>query len=140
MAKVAVFIHGMWGTTDVWRNWRAFLEARGRQTIAPSLRHHDAPPLAPAAGLGTTSLGDYVADVTKTTEGLAEKPVPIGHSLAEALLHAFNMTDRRQGTELHCAFVHDSGCALLEIAIPWLDAGKTTTVEDTVAWLDGKLG
>jgi len=34
MAKVAVFIHGMWGTPDVWRNWRPFLEARGWQTIA----------------------------------------------------------------------------------------------------------
>ena len=68
MAKVAVFIHGMWGTPDVWRNWRPFLEARGWQTIAPALRHHDAPPLAPPADLGTTSLGDYVADLTDTIE------------------------------------------------------------------------
>ena len=41
MAKVAVFIHGMWGTPDVWRNWRPAFEARGWQTEAPALRHHD---------------------------------------------------------------------------------------------------
>jgi pimeloyl-ACP methyl ester carboxylesterase len=85
MAKVAVFIHGMWGTPDVWRNWRPFLEARGWQTIAPVLRHHDAPPLAPPADLGTTSLGDYVADLTQMIEGLPEKPVVIGHSMGGLL-------------------------------------------------------
>ena len=186
MAKVAVFIHGMWGTPDVWRNWRPFLEARGWQTIAPALRHHDAPPLAPPADLGTTSLGDYVADLANTIEGLPEKPVVIGHSmggllalllcarglaragvlltpapdaevialrpsnlwafariqlnwgwwrkphratLAEALSHTFNTTDPREGAELHSAFVHDSGRALFEIALPWLDGSKTTTVD-----------
>ena len=186
MAKVAVFIHGMWGTPDVWRNWRPFLEARGWQTIAPVLRHHDAPPLAPPAGLGTTSLGDYVADLANTIEGLAEKPVVIGHSmggllalllcarglaragvlltpapdagviairpsnlwafariqlkwgwwrkphratLAEALSHTFNTTDPREGAELHSTFVHDSGRALFELALPWLDGNKTTTID-----------
>src|SRR5215218_1789379 len=85
MAKVAVFIHGMWATPEVWRNWRPFLEARGWQTIAPVLRHHDAPPLAPPAGLGTTSLADYVADLTNTIEGLPEKPVVVGHSMGGLL-------------------------------------------------------
>ena len=81
-----------------------------------------------------------MADITNRTEGLAEKPVLMGHSLAEALLHTLNMTGWRQGTELHCAFVHDSGRALLGIALPLRDAGKTTTVDHTIARLDGKLG
>jgi len=95
MAKVAVFIHGMWAMPDVWKNWRPFLEARGRQTVAPALRHHalrhhasrhhDVPPLAPPADLGTTSLGDYLADPTSTIEGLPEKPVVIGHSMGGLL-------------------------------------------------------
>jgi pimeloyl-ACP methyl ester carboxylesterase len=85
MAKVAVFIHGMWGTPDVWRNWRPYVEARGWQTMAPALRHHEAPPLAPPADLGTTSLADYVADLTNTIEGLPEKPVVIGHSMGGLL-------------------------------------------------------
>jgi len=88
MAKVAVFIHEVWGTPDVWRNWRPFLEARW-QAIAPSLRHHDAQPLAPPAGLGTTSLGNYVADVTKTTQGIQPNwgrwRTPRRATLAEAL-------------------------------------------------------
>jgi len=109
MAKVAVFIHEVWGTPDVWRNWRPFREAPGRHAIAPSLRHHDARPIAPPAGHGTTSLGNYVADVTKTTEGIPcnrgwwHKP----------------HRDRRQATGLHATFVYHPGRALLEIGVPW---------------------
>jgi pimeloyl-ACP methyl ester carboxylesterase len=186
VAKVAVFIHGMWGTPDVWRNWRSYLQARGWQTIAPVLRHHDAPPLAPPAALGSTSLSDYVADLEGTLRSLPEKPVVVGHSmggllalmlcarglaragvlltpappaavlalrpsnllafariqmnwgwwrkphratLAEALSHTFNTADTRQGGELHAAFVHESGRALFEIALPWLDGSKATAID-----------
>jgi pimeloyl-ACP methyl ester carboxylesterase len=186
MAKLAVFIHGMWGTPDVWRNWRAVLEARGWQTLAPALRHHDAPPLAPPPGLGTTTLLDYVADLEAELKALSEKPVVIGHSmgglialmlcarglaragvlltpappasvialrlsnllafariqstwgwwrkphratLAEALSHTFNTADPGEGAERHAGFVHDSGRALFEIALPWLDATKVTTID-----------
>lgn len=186
MARLAVLIHGMWGTADVWRNWRPFLETRGWQTIAPSLRHHDAPPDAPPPALGTTSLHDYVADLEASLQALPEKPVVIGHSmgglialllcakglakagvlltpappagvialrpsnllafariqvrwgwwckphratLAEALSHTFNTTDPRDGTEIHASFVHDSGRALFEIALPWLDGTNAATVD-----------
>jgi pimeloyl-ACP methyl ester carboxylesterase len=186
MAKVAVFIHGMWATPEVWRNWRSFLEARGWQTMAPALRHHDAPPLAPPGALGTTSLLDYAADLTDTLEGLAEKPVVIGDSmggllalllcarglaragvlltpappagvvalrpsnlwafawiqmnwgwwrkphratLAEALSHTFNTSDPRDGAERHAAFVHDSGRALFEMGLPWLDGARAATID-----------
>ncbi|MDP2332606.1 MAG: alpha/beta hydrolase [Reyranella sp.] len=186
MARLAVLIHGMWGTADVWRNWRPFLETRGWQTIAPFLRHHDAPPDAPPPALGTTSLHDYVADLEASLQALPEKPVVIGHSmgglialllcakglakagvlltpappagvialrpsnllafariqvrwgwwrkphratLAEALSHTFNTTDPRDGTEIHASFVHDSGRALFEIALPWLDGTNAATVD-----------
>ncbi len=186
MAGMAVFIHGMWGTPDVWRNWRAFAEACGWRTMAPALRHHDVPPLEPPPALGTTSLLDYVADLEACLRSLPEKPVVVGHSmgglialllcarglasagvlltpappasvialrpanllafariqmtwgwwrkphratLAEALSHTFNTTDPRDGTELHATFVHDSGRALFEIALPWLDRAKATTVD-----------
>ena len=81
MARLAVLIHGMWGPSDVWRNWRPLLEARGWQTLAPSLRHHDAPPESPPPALGTTSLHDYVADLETALRALPEKPVVIGHSM-----------------------------------------------------------
>lgn len=186
MARLAVLIHGMWGTADVWRNWRPFLEARGWQTIAPSLRHHDAPPESPPPALGTTSLHDYVADLETALRALPEKPVVIGHSMGglialllcakglatagvlltpappasvvalrpsnllaflriqttwgwwrkphratldEALASTFNTTDPREGAEVHASFVHESGRALFEIALPWLDASKAATVD-----------
>jgi pimeloyl-ACP methyl ester carboxylesterase len=186
MARLAVLIHGMWGTAGVWRNWRPFIETRGWQTIAPSLRHHDAPPEDPPPALGTTSLHDYVADLEESLNALPEKPVVIGHSmgglialllcakglakagvlltpappagviafrpsnllafariqarwgwwrkphratLAEALSHTFNTTDPRDGTEIYASFVHDSGRALLEIALPWLDGTNAATVD-----------
>jgi len=186
MARLAVLIHGMWGTADVWRNWRPFLEARGWQTIASSLRHHDAPPEDPPPALATTSLHDYVADLEASLQALPEKPVVIGHSmgglialllcakglatagvlltpappasvvairpsnllafariqarwawwrkphratLGEALSHTFNTTDPTEGAALHASFVHDSGRALFEIALPWLDGTKAATVD-----------
>jgi pimeloyl-ACP methyl ester carboxylesterase len=50
-------------------------------------------------------------------------------TLTEALSHTFNTTDPQEGAELHSTFVHDSGRALFEIALPWLDGSKTTTVD-----------
>lgn len=186
MASMAVFIHGMWGTPEVWRNWRAFAEARGWRTVAPALRHHDAAPLAPPPALATTSLLDYAADLETYLRALPEKPVVVGHSmgglialllcarglaragvlltpaapasvvalrpsnllaflriqttwgwwrkshratLTEALSHTFNTTDPNEARELHAAFVHDSGRALFEMALPWLDRGKAATVD-----------
>ena len=191
MAGMAVFIHGMWGTPEVWRNWRAFAEERGWRTLAPALRHHDAPPPdvpdhEPPAALATTSLLDYIADLEALVRTLPEKPVIVGHSmgglialllcahglaragvlltpappasvvalrpsnllaflriqttwgwwrkphratLAEALSHTFNTTDPNEAGELHAAFVHDSGRALFEIALPWLDRNKAATVD-----------
>jgi len=186
MARVAVFIHGMWATPDVWRNWRTALEDRGWQTVAPVLRHHDAPPLSPPSGLGTTSLLDYAADLQAELAALPEKPVVIGHSmggllalllcarglaragvlltpaptaevlpirpsnllafariqarwgwwrkphratLREALSHTFNTTDPGEGAERYAGFVHDSGRALFEIALPWLDSAKAATID-----------
>ena len=185
MAKLAVLIHGMWATPDVWRNWAAFLERRGWQTVAPTLRHHVRLP-APPAELGTTSLMDYAADLEATLKGLSEKPIVVGHSmggllalmlcargvaragvlltpappagvlairpsnlwafariemnwgwwrkphratLGEALWHTFNTADPSEGTERHATFVHDSGRALFEMALPWLDGGKATTID-----------
>jgi pimeloyl-ACP methyl ester carboxylesterase len=186
MARLAVLIHGMWGTADVWRNWRPFLETRGWRTIAPSLRHHDAPPESPPPALATTSLHDYVADLEASLQALPEKPVVIGHSmgglialllcakglakagvlltpappagvvairpsnllafmriqarwawwrkphratLSEALSHTFNTADPAEATALHAGFVHDSGRALFEIALPWLDGTQAATVD-----------
>lgn len=186
MARLAVLIHGMWGTAGVWHLWRPFLEERGWQTIAHSLRHHDVPSDAPPAALGVTSLLDYAADLESTILDLPEKPVVIGHSmggllalllcarglaragvlltpappssilairpsnlmafariqarwgwwrkphratLGEALSYTFNTAGRAMGEKEHSAFVHESGRALLEIGLPWLDRTRAATVD-----------
>jgi len=81
MSRLAVCIHGMWGTPDVWRQWQEFLEARGWRTLAPALRHHDALPFVPPPALGATSLLDYAADLEQQIRALPQKPVVIGHSM-----------------------------------------------------------
>jgi len=185
MAKCALLIHGMWGTSDVWRNWRAFLEARDWRVLTPTLRHHDAPPLEPPPGLGTTGLDDYAADLETVLRTLPEKPVVVGHSmgglialklcarglaragvlltpappasvlalrlsnvlafarierqwgwwrkphratLEEALWHTFNTMAPGEAARLHASFVHDSGRALLEMGLPWLDRAGAARV------------
>lgn len=50
-------------------------------------------------------------------------------TLGEALSHTFNTTAPRDGAEQHAAFVHDSGRALFEIALPWLDSHHAATVD-----------
>jgi pimeloyl-ACP methyl ester carboxylesterase len=186
VARLAILIHGMWATSDVWRKWRTVLDGRGWQTEAPTLRHHDAPPLAPPAALGATSLLDYVGDLETRIRALPEPPVIIGHSmgglialllcarglaakgvllapappagviairpsnllafsriqlnwgwwrkphrptLAETLSHTFNTTDAAEAKPLYDSFVHDSGRALFEIALPWLDRRKAASVD-----------
>lgn len=185
MTKSALLIHGMWGTVDAWRNWRAYLEAQGWRVLAPALRHHDAPPLEPPPGLGTTGLDDYVADLQALLASLPEKPVIVGHSmgglialklcarglaraavlltpappssvlalrvsnvlafarierqwgwwrkphratLEEALWHTFNTMEPGEAGRLHEGFVHDSGRALLEMGLPWLDRAGAARV------------
>ena len=186
MAGLAVLIHGMWGTAGVWHKWRPFLQDRGWQTIAHSLRHHDMSSDAPPLALGETSLLDYVADLETMILALPEKPMIIGHSmggllalmlcarglgragvlltpappssiiairpsnlmafariqarwgwwrkphratLGEAVSYTFNTADRAMGVKEHSAFVHDSGRALFEIGLPWLDRSKAASVD-----------
>jgi pimeloyl-ACP methyl ester carboxylesterase len=176
----------MWATSAVWQNWRGVLGTCGWRIIAPSLRHHDVPPLQPPAALGTAGLDDYVHDLGTLIRALPDKPVLVGHSmgglialklaarklaracvlptpappssvfaarpsnllafariqsrwgwwrmphratLPEALRDTFNTTDRMVGTALHQAFVHESGRALFEIALPWLDRRRAAAVD-----------
>jgi pimeloyl-ACP methyl ester carboxylesterase len=79
MAKQAVFIHGMWATPDVWRNWRTFFEARGWQTLAPALRHHDAWPQARQQPSAPPAAGP--CPNRRPIAFLPDKPVVIGHSM-----------------------------------------------------------
>lgn len=52
---------------------------------------------------------------------------------AEALAYTFNTADPALGAKEHSAFVHESGRVLFEIALPWLDRSKATTVDPRCA-------
>ena len=76
----------MWCNHDCWYNYQPAFEAAGFHTHAPDLRFHDIPPGAPAPrALGTTSLTDYINDLSRLIESLDEKPVLVGHSMGGLL-------------------------------------------------------
>ncbi|CAN5728607.1 hypothetical protein BH11PSE3_BH11PSE3_11960 [soil metagenome] len=50
-------------------------------------------------------------------------------TLREALSHTFNTTDPQEGAAAYAGFVSESGRALFEAALPWLDSGKAATVD-----------
>lgn len=86
MSKTILMIHGMWGGSWYWENYRNFFESRGYTCVAPNLRHHDVKPEdPPPPKLGTTSLLDYAADLEAEIGQLGELPVIIGHSMGGLL-------------------------------------------------------
>lgn len=78
-----VMIHGMWSQSWVWDGFRQPFEQAGYPVHAPTLRHHEQ--ATPAPALGTTSLRDYVDDLTRLIGALPAKPVLIGHSMGGLL-------------------------------------------------------
>ncbi|HEY5993510.1 MAG TPA: alpha/beta hydrolase [Gallionellaceae bacterium] len=86
MSQTLLMIHGMWGTSEDWNNYRRFFEARGYRCVAPTLPYHDvSPQAAPDPRLGTTSLLDYAAALEQEIRKLGETPVIMGHSMGGLL-------------------------------------------------------
>jgi len=86
MTKTIVMVHGMWGGSWCWDNYKTFFEERGYQCITPTLRFHDMDPKEPPhPQLGTTSLLDYLADLEKEIHQLDAPPIIMGHSMGGLL-------------------------------------------------------
>ena len=82
MSQTIVMIHGMFGGSWCWDNYRGFFERRGYRCLTPVLRYHDVDPKGePHPDLGTVSLLDYADDLERAIRSLDEKPVIIGHSM-----------------------------------------------------------
>jgi pimeloyl-ACP methyl ester carboxylesterase len=88
MSKPSVlFVHGMWGTAQVWENYQKHFAAAGVETRAITLRHHDRLiSEQPPQELGTTSLADYVDDIVAEVDKCTEAPILIGHSMGGLLV------------------------------------------------------
>lgn len=86
MDKTIVMIHGMWGGSWYWENYKKFFEGKDYHCITPTLRFHDMDPKEPAhPQLGTTSLLDYVEDLEKEIHQLDAVPILMGHSMGGLL-------------------------------------------------------
>lgn len=82
MNQTIIMIHGMWGSSWYWENYKNYFEAKGYKCIVPTLRYHDVnPKSAPHDKLGTTSILDYAADMEKLIKEIDGKPIIIGHSM-----------------------------------------------------------
>ena len=86
MTESIVMIHGMWGGSWCWDNYRAFFEKRGFRCHTPVLRHHDVRPQdQPPEALGRVSLKDYADDLEAYIRDMDDAPIIMGHSMGGLL-------------------------------------------------------
>jgi len=94
-------IHGMWGGSWCWDNYKNYFEKSGYNCVATTLRHHDVNPMAnPDSMLGTTSLLDYVNDLEQEILQLDTKPIVMGHSMGGLLAQILGSRDLAQALVL----------------------------------------
>ena len=86
MCNTIVMIHGMWGGSWYWENFKEYFENIGYKCHTPTLRYHDVSPTdKPDPNLATTSLNDYIQDLEEYIKLLDERPIIIGHSMGGLL-------------------------------------------------------
>ena len=87
-------IHGMWGGSWCWDNYKTYFEKKGYDCVTTTLRHHDIDPMAPPDSmLGTTSLLDYVKDLEQEILQSGTKPIVMGHSMGGLLAQILGSRD-----------------------------------------------
>ncbi|MBI2264478.1 MAG: alpha/beta hydrolase [Armatimonadetes bacterium] len=86
MADMIFMIHGMWGGSWYWENYRRVFEAKGYRSVAVTLPYHDMDPRGiPDPRLGTTSLLDYAGILEQDVREFGVKPIVMGHSMGGLL-------------------------------------------------------
>ena len=100
-----MMIHGGFCGPWVWDGFAKKFETAGYVVHRPVLRFHDMD--KPPEALGTTSLGDYVADLEASMDSLPSAPILVGHSLGGLLAQ---MLAARRPVK---------ACVLLAPSAPW---------------------
>jgi pimeloyl-ACP methyl ester carboxylesterase len=86
MSETIFMIHGMFGGSWYWGNYKNLFEKQGYRCVTTTLRFHDMDPKdAPNPRLGTTSLLDYAEDLEQEIQQLGVKPIVMGHSMGGLL-------------------------------------------------------
>ncbi|MBW2637894.1 MAG: alpha/beta hydrolase [Deltaproteobacteria bacterium] len=86
MTETIFMIHGMWGGSWYWGNYKSFFENENYRCVTTTLRFHDMDPkVAPDPQLGKTSLLDYAEDLEQEIRQLGVKPIVMGHSMGGLL-------------------------------------------------------
>ena len=84
MSFPVLFVHGMWSSGAVWEGFAARYAARGHTVRAPTLPHH-AVGEAPAEGLASLGLADYLAFLRQQADAFDTPPLLVGHGLGALL-------------------------------------------------------
>ncbi|MBF0235238.1 MAG: alpha/beta hydrolase [Desulfamplus sp.] len=86
MTDTIFMIHGMWGGSWLWDNYKKIYEEAGFNCVTTTLRFHDMDPKAdPNSKLGTTGLLDYIDDLEQEIKQLDVTPIIVGHSMGGLL-------------------------------------------------------
>jgi pimeloyl-ACP methyl ester carboxylesterase len=84
MSKTIIFIHGAWLTSSSWDAFRAYFEAQGYTTLAPSWPQKETSVEAlranPPEALARLSAEDILEHYTRIIQQQTEPPILIGHS------------------------------------------------------------
>lgn len=124
-----LLLHGAFGGAWMWaEHLGPYLAARGRVSVAVSLRGHGASEGREA--LAGTTLDDYVADARFALELLPQAPVVVGHSLGGLIAQRLIGRVQMRALALVCALPPE-GLALVD---------ARTAVTEPVVWLDALAG
>lgn len=84
MSKTIVFVHGAWLNAESWDTFRAYFEAQGYTTLAPSWPYKqtsvDALRANPPAALAHLGAQEILEHYTRIIQEQTEPPILIGHS------------------------------------------------------------
>src|SRR6187431_3362669 len=84
--KTILLIHGNFVNNNSWTEWKRYYEQKGYKVYTPANPGHEGDPSELRAkvhpGLVKTGFIDVVNNIAKLIDGLPEKPLVIGHSMA----------------------------------------------------------
>ena len=85
-SKTIVLVHGNFVNNLTWTDWKSYYQQKGYTVHTPANLGHDGNPAALRANvhpdLTKTGFIDVVMNIAKLIDGLPEKPLVIGHSMA----------------------------------------------------------